>query len=74
MNIGANLKAYRRKLGITQAELYLRCGVSITTISSIENGHSDGATGTLLKLADALGVTIDDIIRENDNGGRNDAN
>ena len=69
-----NLKRIREAIPITQAELSRRSGVTITTISSIENGFSGGATGTLLKLADALGITVDDIIRDNDNGGQSDAN
>lgn len=69
-----NLKQIREAIPMTQAELSRLSGISITTISSIENGFSGGATGTLLKLADALGVTVDDVIRENNNGGHDNAN
>jgi transcriptional regulator with XRE-family HTH domain len=39
-----------------------RSGVNRVQIANIEAGHATGSVATLRKLADALGLTIDDLV------------
>ena len=48
----------RKELGISQAELAEICQVSIHTLSSIESGAGNPTIGSLLKITDVLGLTI----------------
>lgn len=52
----ANLVAARRKAGLTQEELADRCGLHRTEISLLERGGREPRLGTLVKLAESLGV------------------
>ncbi len=59
-----NIKQLRLKAGLTQKEVSQLTGIRQGKISSYENLHSlDNITiGTLRKIADALCVTINDIV------------
>lgn len=57
------IKEYRKKERMTQQELAKRARVSRATISALENNRLKvTTTGTLSKLADALGCTVVDFI------------
>lgn len=63
--MGSRLKAIREEKRMTQEELSARSGVSRQTIVSLENNESyNTTTGTLVKLADALGVSIEQFFSE----------
>lgn len=53
------LKALRAQAGLTQAALAERSGVAVSTIRQFEYGLREPTLGTLLKLADGLGVSLD---------------
>lgn len=56
------VKEIREKLGITQEELSAKSGVSRATIWAIECGEDKvTTTKTLLNIALALGVPLDDL-------------
>ena len=59
MEIGVNIKKYREIEGLTLPDLAIKAGVSKAFLWEIESGKSKrpGAE-VLLKIADALGVTI----------------
>ena len=57
------LQVWRESRHLTQAELARASGVNRVQIVDIEAGRSTGSVHTLRKLADALGVAVDDIIR-----------
>jgi transcriptional regulator with XRE-family HTH domain len=61
--------------GLTQRELAARSGLSPNTIFSIENGISGGSPSTARKIADALGVNVDDLLNNEGEGtdGRTEA-
>jgi len=60
--MGYKIKEAREELKMTQEELALKSGVSRTTISGLENGSTRAtSTQTLLKIARALGKTVDQI-------------
>lgn len=56
------LRVYRELRGVSQSELARATGVNRVQISDMEAGRSQGSVGTLRKLADALAVTVDDLI------------
>lgn len=57
-----NLRAVREARGITQADLSRRSGISRQTIISLENDDTYNVTSkTLVALADALEVTVQDL-------------
>lgn len=61
-NMGFNLKEVRKRQKMTQQELAIASGVCRAIISGIESGRIVvTTTGTLRKLANALGVSIGDI-------------
>jgi DNA-binding XRE family transcriptional regulator len=56
------LRVFRDWRGLTQSELSNRSGVNRVQIGDIEAGRKKGSVGTLKKLADALSVSVDDLI------------
>ena len=60
--MGYRIKDLREQQNMTQEELSEKSGVSRTTISSLENGTERATTTkTLLKIANALGATVDQL-------------
>lgn len=59
----SNLKAYRKAAGISQEELAARLGVSQVAISQWESGRTHPAFEKIIRLADILGVTIDELVK-----------
>lgn len=57
--LGNWLKMHRARLGLTQADLAERTGVTRKTINSVENGVFVPSTILALKLARVLGVQVD---------------
>jgi putative transcriptional regulator len=55
------LRELRDARGWTQAELAARVGVSRKTINTIENGVFVPSTPTALKIAEALGLTVEQL-------------
>ena len=62
-NIANNIKKYRNKLGISQDVLSKRANLAFHTIAKIEAGSTpDPRIETVKKIADALEVTLNDLI------------
>ncbi len=57
------LKEKRAELGITQAELAARVGVTRKTVNTVENGVFTPSTLLALKLAEALFVRVEELFR-----------
>lgn len=57
------LKAIRTNQGLSIPALSTKSGVPIRTIEDLER-RDDGRVSTLIKLADALGVTLDELCRD----------
>ena len=57
------LRVWREYRDHSQSKLARVSGVNRVQIVEIEAGRNAGSVRTLRKLADALGVTIDDIVR-----------
>jgi len=59
-----NMKKYRKKLGISQDVLSKRANLAFHTIAKIETGSTtDPRIETVKKIADALNVTLDDLMK-----------
>jgi putative transcriptional regulator len=52
----------RKEKKLTQAQLAEMVGVSQRSISFIETGWRNPSIGTAIKLANALGVTLDELV------------
>ena len=62
--ISENIKKYRAKLSISQDKLSKLADVTYNTIIKIESGANINPTiDTLKKIAKALGVGVDDLIK-----------
>ena len=57
-----NILKIRTEKGLTQAQLAERLNVQQSMISMIENEERNPSVDVLLKLAAALGVTVDELI------------
>jgi ribosome-binding protein aMBF1 (putative translation factor) len=56
------IRVYRELRGLSARELADKTGISAAFLSEIENGKKEGGVSTLKKMAQALGVTIDDLV------------
>ena len=54
----ATIRNHRKTLGITLAELSEKVDIRATTICDIENGKRNPSLTTLLRITDALGLSI----------------
>ena len=68
MGIGDVIKAYRLARGFSQTGLARRAGVPQGTLSRIEGGHQVPSTGTLGRLAAALGAPVDELLQAAEQG------
>jgi putative transcriptional regulator len=59
--LGNRLKEMRAELGLTQAELAERVGVTRKTVNTVENGVFTPSTLLALKLAEALSVPVESL-------------
>lgn len=64
MSIGDNIKKYRLKRGLTQAQLGGKLGCSEKTISSWEVGRTEPNIGNIEELSSALNCRKSDLIGE----------
>ena len=60
---GERLKDRRRALGLTQAQLFEQTGITAAYISLVERGQANPTLDTMVKLADAIGAEVWDMIR-----------
>ena len=56
-----NIKYYREKLEISQAELSILCDCGTGTIGGIESGKAKPSFDMMIKIAEALKVTPADL-------------
>lgn len=60
--LGATVREMRRHQGLTLRQLATRLGVSIATLSAIENGRVGTSSERVVDLADVLGVRADRLL------------
>ncbi|WP_163372584.1 helix-turn-helix domain-containing protein [Endozoicomonas acroporae] len=56
------VKVWREYRGMSQKSLAEKTGISEAMISQIESGKKQGSLKTITKIAQALNLTVDDII------------
>jgi len=64
--LGANIAAYRKHLGLTQAGLAEKLNYSDKAVSKWERGESVPDVLTLVQLAELYGITVDDLLSDPD--------
>ena len=70
--IGDRLRDERTKAGISQRELARRLGLSASLISQLESGLSKPSVGTLYAIVTELDLSLDKLLRGDDNPRRDD--
>jgi transcriptional regulator with XRE-family HTH domain len=60
--LAENVRALREVRRLTQAELGARAGIAAASISHFETGQRTPSLDSIVKLADALGVSIDALV------------
>ena len=60
--IGANISAYRKRAGLTQAGLAEKLNYSDKAVSKWERGESVPDVVTLAQLAEQFGITVNDLL------------
>ncbi|WP_342372484.1 helix-turn-helix transcriptional regulator [Propioniciclava soli] len=55
-SLGANLAAWRRLLGLPASVIAEHAGISVSTLSRLENGDTGVGLATFLNVANALGI------------------
>jgi len=62
--ISENIKKLRAKLGLTQDDLVKKADIKYTTLMKVESGAVDRpSVQTMAKIAKALGVLIEELIK-----------
>lgn len=62
--IGANISTYRKRAGLTQAGLAEKLNYSDKAVSKWERGESVPDVLTLVRLAENLGIRVDDLLTD----------
>jgi transcriptional regulator with XRE-family HTH domain len=63
--LGKNIKMLRARRGLSQADLAEKADISITFLSNIERGIKFPQPNMLSKIANALGVEVNELFLEN---------
>ncbi|MEU2450036.1 helix-turn-helix transcriptional regulator [Streptomyces sp. NPDC012765] len=61
--IGARIRAARKDAGLTQEALAEAVGIDSKSVHRIEYGTSDPSLSVLLRLGDALGIPLVELVR-----------
>ena len=64
LQIGANIAAYRKGAGLTQAGLAEKLNYSDKAVSKWERGESVPDVTTLVQLAEQFGITVNDLLAD----------
>ena len=61
--LGLNLKRIRTEKDISQVDIARSLGVSRGFVSNLENGKTNPTLATITRLANAVGVTTDALLK-----------
>jgi len=61
--IGDHIRTARLAAGLTQEQVALRIGMDRATYNRIEMGHAAALLDSLIRIADAIGVPLSDLVR-----------
>ena len=65
--IGKRVKEARKQLKVSQAALAELTGLSVTYISHIETAYKKASLASLVSIANAAGISIDELLYGNQN-------
>ena len=65
MNFSENLANVRRSKNLTQAEIARQAGIPVRSYQRYESGEQEPTLSKLTAIADALGVSIDELVGRN---------
>lgn len=60
-NIGESIRTFREKAGVSQRKLGISLGLSDKAISAYESGRTVPSIETLIRIAEILNITLDDL-------------
>lgn len=60
--IGEKLRFFRKRAGLTQAELAEKAGLADRTYADIERGMSTMRVSTLIQICEVLNITPNDVL------------
>lgn len=61
--VGKRIQDARKAIGMTQADLADKLGISVSHMSSIETGRANFGVETLMKITEILKVSADNLLR-----------
>lgn len=56
------LRVWRQFRGVSSKDLAEKAGISVAYLSEIETGKKDGSISAMKRIADALKLTLDDLV------------
>ena len=62
MTVAENIKRIRKEKHLTQKQLGEKCGMSESTLRQYEIGYRNPKIQTIKRIADALGVSLGELI------------
>lgn len=62
VRLGRNVRKFRERAGMTQAELSRKVGVSENYIGYIENGRKEPSLKMAVIMAEELNTTVNDLL------------
>ena len=64
--MGERIRRVREYYNLSQQDVCGRSGIDIASYSRIEQGHASPLLDTLIRIADAIGVDLADLVRAGD--------
>jgi transcriptional regulator with XRE-family HTH domain len=64
-DFGKRIRELRERRGLTQARFGKRAGVAADTVSRVEGAHFSPTLDTMIKLAEALDLPLEGLLRDN---------
>jgi len=61
--LGENLRKIRLAKGMTQGDLCEKIGADVSYISNVENGNKNPTLSTIERIAKALNVSIEELMK-----------
>lgn len=61
--LGENMKKIRAEKGMSQGDICRATGADRAYISNVESGNKNPTLETLTKIADALDVSVDELLK-----------
>ncbi|MER7814586.1 helix-turn-helix transcriptional regulator [Streptomyces sp. NPDC096153] len=61
--VGEQIRRVREYHNLSQREVCERTGIDIASYSRIEQGHASPLLDTLIRIADAIGVELTELVR-----------